>query len=128
MTMPGRLGETRAGAVRTYRLARSRHQVRKMQVRVVREGLPPAVQHTEEANLRTQMLRVGGDGAQRLPRCRNRVVHPVWFWNAMTSISAGTVNTTWKYGTSSSSAWRSSSHWARARPWHLGQLRSRHEL
>jgi hypothetical protein len=28
----------------------------------------------------------------------------VRFWNAMTSISAGTVNTAWKYGTSSSSA------------------------
>ena len=60
---------------------------------------------------------------------RNRMSYTtVWFWNAMTSICAGTVNTTWKYGTSSSSAWRSCSHWARARPWHFGQLRFRHEL
>lgn len=33
---------------------------------MVREGLPPAVQHTEEANLRTQMLGVGGNPGQRL--------------------------------------------------------------
>jgi len=75
-----------------------------MQVRVVREGLPPTVQHTEEANLRTRcfgsaaMVRNVSDAA------RNRMSYiTVWFWNAMTSISAGTVNTTWKYGTSSKS-------------------------
>ena len=31
--------------------------------------LSPGVQHTQEADLRAQMLRVGGDGAQRLRRC-----------------------------------------------------------
>jgi hypothetical protein len=34
------------------------------------------VQHTEEADLRTQMLRVAGDGAQRLRRCPEQdIVH-----------------------------------------------------
>lgn len=35
---------------------------------------------------------------------------------------------TGNYVTSSSSAWRSVSHWARARPWHFGQFRFLHEL
>ena len=40
----------------------------KMNVRVVQQVLPPGVQHAEEADLRAQMLRIGGDGAQRLRR------------------------------------------------------------
>jgi hypothetical protein len=47
------------------------------------------------------------------------------FWKAISATSAGTVKTTWKYGTGSSSAWRSASHWARASPWHFGQCRLR---
>ena len=40
-----------------------------MNVRVVQQILPPGVQHTKKADLRAQMLGVGGDGAQRLRRC-----------------------------------------------------------
>ena len=39
-----------------------------MNVRVVAKRLSPGVQYTEEADLCTQMLRVGSDGAQRLRR------------------------------------------------------------
>jgi len=37
-----------------------------MQVRVQAKGLVPRVQHRDEADLGAQMLRVGGDRAQRL--------------------------------------------------------------
>lgn len=37
-----------------------------MQVRVVQQVLAPGVQHREEADLGTQVLGIGGDGAQRL--------------------------------------------------------------
>jgi hypothetical protein len=46
----------------------------------------------------------------------------------MVATASGTVNTTWKYGTSSSSARRSSSHCARVSPWHFGQFLLRQEL
>jgi hypothetical protein len=49
-------------------------------------------------------------------------------WKAISATAAGTVNTTWKYGTGSKSACRSASHSARARFWHFGQCRLRHEL
>jgi len=47
---------------------------------------------------------------------------------AIVAIAAGTVKTTWKYSVSSSSASRCSIHVARARDWHVGQCRFRHEL
>jgi hypothetical protein len=50
------------------------------------------------------------------------------FWKAISAAGAGSVNTTWKYGTGSNSACRSASHAARAGPWHFGQWRLRHEL
>jgi hypothetical protein len=39
----------------------------------------------------------------------------------MLAILAGSVNTTWKYGTGSSSASRSASHSRAAALWHFGQ-------
>lgn len=39
-----------------------------MDVWVMQQILSPGVQHTEEADLRTQMLWIGGDGTQRLRR------------------------------------------------------------
>ena len=39
-----------------------------MNVRMVQEILSPRVQHTEKTDLRAEMLRVGGDPAQRLRR------------------------------------------------------------
>ena len=67
-----------------------------MDVRVVGHGLTPGVHHAEEADFRTEMLGVGCDGAQCLRRPLRIAYTTVWFWNAMSSICAGTVNTTWK--------------------------------
>ncbi len=84
-------------------------------------------QYTEEADLCSQMFWIGGNGAQASPTppgtgCRR--IHCLGFWNAITSITVGTVNTlTWKYGTCETvPPARSAIHWARARPWHLGQF------
>src|SRR5450432_1823878 len=46
----------------------------------------------------------------------------------MSAMAAGTVNTTWKYGTGSRSASRAASHSFAAAPWHFGQCRLRQEL
>src|SRR5450755_1273235 len=46
----------------------------------------------------------------------------------MLLIDAGSVNTTWKYGTGSRSASRAASHSFAAAPWHFGQCRLRQEL
>jgi len=43
----------------------------------------------------------------------------------MTAIFGGSVNTTWKYGTSNSSVLRDSSHSRACEPWHFGQWRLR---
>src|ERR1700738_1132656 len=41
---------------------------KKMNMRMVLKGLPPGVQHTQEADLCAQMLWIGGDLTQRLRR------------------------------------------------------------
>jgi hypothetical protein len=47
-----------------------------MQMRVVREGRAPGVQHAEKANLGTQMLGIGCDRPQRLAgSAKEYVVH-----------------------------------------------------
>src|SRR5450755_3844605 len=46
----------------------------------------------------------------------------------MLLIDAGSVNTTWKYGTGSRSASRAASHSFATAPWHFGQCRLRQEL
>src|SRR6266849_645243 len=46
----------------------------------------------------------------------------------MLAIGAGSVNTTWKYGTGNSSASRAASHSFAAARWHFGQCRLRQEL
>src|SRR6266849_8048335 len=46
----------------------------------------------------------------------------------MLAIGAGSVNTTWKYGTGNSSASRAASHSFAAAPWHFGQCRLRQLL
>ena len=101
-----------------------------MDMRMMVQVLAPGVEHGDEADLGAEMLRIGGDGAQRLGRrpeqdgvdrlpCSGRRSRPT---------GAGRVNTTWKYGTGSSSACRAASHSARAAPWHFGQCRLRQEL
>ena len=50
-------------------------------------------------------------------------------WPRTSGLSAcGSVQTQWKEGTGRSSAWRSATHWALVRVWHVGQWRLRHEL
>src|SRR6266851_9760860 len=46
----------------------------------------------------------------------------------MLAIGAGSVNTTWKYGTANSSASRAASQSFAAAPWHFGQCRLRQLL
>ena len=46
----------------------------------------------------------------------------------MSAMAAGSVNTTWKYGTGSRSASRAASQSFAAAPWHFGQCRLRQEL
>src|SRR5260370_11055829 len=46
----------------------------------------------------------------------------------MSAMPAGSVNTTWKYGTGSRSASRAASQSFAAAPWHFGQCRLRQEL
>jgi hypothetical protein len=46
----------------------------------------------------------------------------------MAAILSGSVNTTWKYGTGSSSASRAVSHSRAAALWHFGQCRLRQLL
>src|SRR6266700_276991 len=46
----------------------------------------------------------------------------------MSAMDAGSVNTTWKYGTGSRSASRAASHSFAAAPWHFGQCRLRQLL
>ncbi len=45
-----------------------------MNVRMVQQVLSPGVQHTEEADLCFQMLRIGGDGKRNVSdAARNRI-------------------------------------------------------
>src|SRR6266850_669372 len=46
----------------------------------------------------------------------------------MSAMAAGSVNTTWKYGTGNRSASRAASHSFAIAPWHFGQCRLRQEL
>src|SRR5882672_6011574 len=46
----------------------------------------------------------------------------------MSAMAAGSVNTTWKYGTGSRSASCAASQFFAAAPWHFGQCRLRQEL
>ena len=59
------------------------------------ERRAPGVQHGGEADARAEMLRVGGDGGQRLGGGpEQEVVDDGLFWNAMAPIAAGRVKTT----------------------------------
>ena len=101
-----------------------------MDVRMVQQVLTPSVQHGDKTDLGAEMTRIGGDraSASRPPPGTGWRRPLALFWNAISAAAAGTVKTTWKYGTGSNSAWRSASHAARASPWHFGQCRLRQEL
>ncbi len=108
--------------------AAARHHA--MHMGMMQQVLSPGVQDGEEADLGAQVLGIGGDGAQGFGAgVKEQVVdEPSCSGRQSAAIGSGTVKTTWKYSTSSSSACRSSSHCARASDWHLGQGRWRQEL
>jgi len=87
----------------------------------------PHVCSTPRSRSRVEMLRVSGNGAQGL-RCRPEqdVVHHGLVLERDDPRLRGTVNTTWN---TARQAVRVTilQHCARAKPWHLGQLRFRHE-
>ena len=98
------------------------------------ERLAPGVQHGEETDLGAEVARVGGDGAQRLGDGPEEQAIDDGLVLAAISATAGgmatagdMVKTTWKYSVGSRSAWRRSSHSARASDWQVGQWRLRHE-
>ena len=121
---------SRAGTRSTYRhRARYRRPARSVHVRVMRHRRAPGVQDGGDTDARPEVPGIGGDGEQRLGRGleqdavdRGRVLL------GESAIGAGSVNTTWKYETGNSSAWRSASHCFAAAAWHFGQWRLRQEL
>ena len=107
--------------------AAARHEA--VGVRMMHQGLAPSMQNGDHAGLGAKVLWIGADDAHRLGGSLEQdVVHDRLVLERDGGDGAGTVKTRWKYGTGSRSACRSASHWARARPWHLGQCRSRQLL
>ena len=87
-----------------------------MDVRVMREGLPPGVQHHRGANLGAKMPRISCDRLSVSEAASNsKWIEIALFWNAIAATGAGRVKTMWKYATGSRSAARASSH-SRAAP------------
>jgi len=108
-----------------------------MKVRMVLQVLAPGVEHADEADLGAEMLRIGGDRAERLGRRpeQNGVDRSLVLERDLgcgrrqgendVEIQPGPAKAG---GTGSSSACRSTNQAARADPGHFGQWRSRHEL
>src|SRR5215831_11697133 len=97
-----------------------------MQVRVKEQVLSPTVKDGEKTDFRAEVFGISGDGAQGLGRGtkENAVDHLfVLIGEGGNLFRQGEDDV--EYSTGSSSAWRSWSHLARARDWHLGQWRFR---
>lgn len=88
-----------------------------MNVRMVLQRLTPGMEHRGDADLRTQMLGIGGDGGERLSGGaeQDRIDGGLVLEGDLAG-QLGSVKTTWKYGTGNSSACRCASHSARASP------------
>ena len=101
-----------------------------MDVRMMVQVLAPGMEHGDEADLGAEVLRDRrrSCAASRPPSGTGWRRPSALFWKAISATGAGSVKTTWKYGTGSSSACRAASHSARACPWHFGQCRLRQEL
>ena len=98
-------------------------------MRMVLQGLTPGMEPADETDLRAEMARIGGDCAQRFGRRLEQDSDTAaLFWNAISAADAGSVKTTWKYGTGKRSASCSLSHSRAAAPWHFGQCRLPQEL
>ena len=66
-------------------------------MRMVRHRRAPGVEHGGDADAGAEMLGIGGDRQHRLRRRpEQQVIDRALFWKAMSAISAGRVNTTWK--------------------------------
>jgi hypothetical protein len=75
------------------------------------------VKNSDHAGLAAEVLWVSGDEADRLGgRPEQDVIDDALFCSAMAAIAAGTVKTTWKYGTGRRSACRSATDSASAKP------------
>jgi len=69
----------------------------KVSMRMMCQGLTPAVQNGDHSGLSAQMLWISTDDADCLCCClKQDVVDPALFWRATAAMGAGTVNTTWK--------------------------------
>ena len=98
-------------------------------MRVVGERGAPGVQHRDEADAGAEVPGIGRDREHGLGRgFEQQVVDHGLVLIGDIGIAAGSVYTTWKYGTGNNSASRSASHSLAAAPWHLGQCRLRQEL
>ena len=93
-----------------------------MQMRMIKQLLPPGVQYGEEADLCTQVLWIGGDGPQGLGgRAEQDVVDDRLVVIGDRRGRFGMVKTMWKYVVFNSSEQRRSSQAAWAKDWHFGQ-------
>ena len=100
-----------------------------MRVRVELKVLAPSVEHGQQADLGARVLGIGGQLLQgSRGSSQEQVVHNPRLSKAIGPRALGSVKTTWKYGTGSSSAARASSQRAAAVPRHVGQWRLPQEL
>jgi hypothetical protein len=100
-----------------------------VEMRVVVQCLPPGVQHRNRAGLGAEVAAVSGNLAKGLGgSAEENGIDDLLVVERDLRGRGGRVNTTWKYGTGNRSAWRASSHSARASVWHFGQCLSLHEL
>jgi hypothetical protein len=68
-----------------------------MDMGMMLEGLAPGVQDGGDAGLGAKMLRIGGDGRERLGRRAHQdSIDKALFWKASAAASGGRVKTTWK--------------------------------
>ena len=82
-----------------------------MNMGMVEQVLSPRMQHTEKTNLRTQVVGIGGNLKHRVSAdAKKQLIKKPLFCKPIAANSCGTVKTTWKYGTGSTSEARAASH------------------
>ena len=76
-----------------------------MQVGMMKQVRAPSMEHGEKADLSTEVFRISSDGTQGL-RCgpEQNAIEFSFILIGNVAIWSGTVNTTWKYSVSKSSA------------------------
>ena len=96
--------------------ARGRRPARAVDVRMMRQGRAPGMEDGDDADPGAEMRRIGGDRGSCLGGGLEQdvVERRPCSERRSSAIGAGSVKTTWKYGTGSRSASRAASHAARA--------------